>query len=237
MHRYATIVIGDSNLRHVDQTGTTAKVCVSTGAKLGHTANAMRYEAMEKYKNVVIHCGQNNITMKPTNVKQWDTQLSEEVQQLSTRIAALDANNVKTLLVNVPKSELAMTSKATQLMRTKINAELKKIADTHNHVSIIDVDDNMNEEADAWADYRHYSEIMCGKMLATVNTALKSALLRKGMPYTTPRKYQQVHASYRLGCGNCTHTQHNEDNCPKNGVKRAHPPSGSDSPPGKGPRM
>ena len=228
-----TLVIGDSNLRHVDQVGTTAKVCVSTGAKIGHTANAMKFEAVGKYENVVIHCGQNNIIVKPTNIQQWDAQLKEEMSQLSSQISKLDARNVKTVIVNVPKSELAMTSNSTKSMRNKINAQLKSIAETSNHVTIVNVNDNLNEEIDAWSDYRHYSEVMCGKMLAAVNVALDSKLLRDRMPSTTPRKYQQVHASYRLGCGVCTNTDHSEESCTKSSGKRPHPKSGSTSPPSK----
>jgi len=56
-----TLMCGESNLRYVNQTGTTAKVVVATGAKIGHIANMIAHEEVAKYKRIVIHGGQNNI--------------------------------------------------------------------------------------------------------------------------------------------------------------------------------
>jgi len=226
-----TLMIGDSNLRHVDQIGTTAKVCASTGAKLGHTANAMRFEQLEKYEYLVIHSGANNISCKPDiDIKAWETQLRFEVQQLAAQISPLDSKKVQTVLVSIPKSELSSTSKQTETMRTTINTELQSIAQTHNNVSVVEIDDDLNGEIDAWADYRHYSEMMCAKMLVSVNTALDNQLLRLGMRTTTPRKYGSVQTSYRLGCGICTRRVHSEENCPGTATVKRGPPSGSDPP-------
>ena len=226
-----TLMIGDSNLRHVDQIGTTAKVCASTGAKLGHTANAMKFEQMEKYESIVIHSGANNISMKPDiDISQWETQLRYEVQQLAAQIAPLDSKDVKTVLVSIPKSELSSASKQTEIMRNKINAELQSIADTHTNVTVVEMNDDLGGEIDAWSDYRHYSEMMCAKMLEAVNTALSNQLLRRGKPPTTSMKYGRVHTSYRLGCGACTRRQHSEENCPGSATGKRGPPSGSDLP-------
>ena len=227
-----TLVIGDSNLRHIDQVGTTAKVCASTGAKIGHTANALKYEDMDKYKNIVIHSGSNNITVGEVNMHQWKQQLEYEVKQLSTHIAQLDAKSVNTVLVAVPTNELAMSNQQTQTMRNQVNAQLEEIARLHKHVQYIQVQDELDGDMEAWADYRHYSEVMCGKVLEEINRALDCKLLRRGKPCTTPKKYGNLNASYRLGCGTCTRTEHGEDTCNRPiGVKRPHPASGSTSPP------
>ena len=234
-----TLIIGDSNLRHVDEIGTTARVCSSTGAKIGHTANALKFKQPEKYENVIIHAGANNISMKPVaSMPEWTAQLDREVKQLAEQISTLDSQNIQTVLIAVPKSELSTTSKQTERMRTIINKELNSIATTHNHVQVINLDDDMNGEIEAWADYRHYSEIFCGKMLEQINTTLDEQLLRRGKAATTPRKYGRVNTSYRLGCGYCTEMDHNEDTCPRSANSTASstkrgPPSGSKSPPTK----
>jgi hypothetical protein len=229
-----TLVIGDSNLRHVDQVGTTAKVCASTGAKLGHTANALKFENPDKYKHVVIHSGTNNITVEEVNIGQWKQHLDHELKQLSDHISSLDAKGVSTVIVGVPANELAMSNQQTQTMRDHINQKLKATADLHTHGQFLLVSDDLEDDMEAWTDYRHYSEVMCAKVLEEINRALGDKLLRRGMASTTPRKYTNVHASYRLGCGICTLTTHGEDTCPRPvGTKRPHPASGSTSPPYK----
>ena len=53
-----TLVCADSNFRYVNQTATTAKVNVATGAKIGHIANMLPHEDVEKFENIIIHAAQ-----------------------------------------------------------------------------------------------------------------------------------------------------------------------------------
>jgi len=230
-----TLIIGDSNLRHIDQLGTNAKVCASTGAKIGHTANALQYEDLNKYKHVVLHTGSNNIAAGEVNALQWKAQLDFEVEQLAAHVTNIDAKSVMTVIVAVPPSELAMTNETTKKMRNQINGELEQIANLHQHVQFMHVHDDLDGDTEAWSDYRHYSQVMCGKVLEEVNRALDGKLLRRGKwSPTTPQKYAKLHASYRLGCGSCTRTDHGEEECSRSvGTKRPHPASGSTSPPSK----
>ena len=122
-------------------------------------------------------------------------------------------------------------------MRTTINKELGDIVEMHNLVKMINVNDDVGDGADAWDDYRHYSEVMCSKVLNEIDNTLDSAFIRHGIPYTTPKKYAKVYAAYRLGCGFCTRVGHGpqDPECKsgeKKGLKRQNI-SGANIPPPK----
>ena len=223
-------MIGDSNLRHVNQEGTTAKVNSSTGAKVGHTANALAFEELDQYNHVIIHSGQNNINAQPVIFAQWENQLTSETAQLRQLLQNFKGN---TKIIAVPESDLATKSDQTKKMRHTINTQLKDLARSLPDGEFIEVNDDLGEGEEAWTDFRHYSEVMCAKVLEAVDASYtgESKFLRRGFKSTTPKKYTRVDASYRLGCGLCTLLGHLESTCTKlTGTKRINV-SGSDSPP------
>ena len=166
-------------------------------------------------------------------MKQWKQQVDKEADQISEHILNVNAKGVTTILVGVPANELAISNDQTKHMREYINKGLSKIANQHSKAQVISVNDDLDDE-DAWADYRHYSEMMCGKVLESINRALDDKLLRRKFKPTTPKKYAHVHASYRLGCGVCTLTTHSEETC-KYALAKKRPASSSslNSPPHK----
>ena len=226
-----TLVVGDSNLRHVDQLGTTAKVLSSTRAKIGHTANALKFEELNEYENLVLHTGQNNIDMKPDVIfAQWENQVRFEINQLTQQLKKFGGEKK---IIAVPESELACTNDQSIKMRTTINELLRELACKLEKNEIIEIDDDLGDDEEAWVDYRHYSEIMCGKVLETVNLTYtgENKLLTRGKKATSSRKYHGVHPSYRVGCGQCTRIGHSEERCENQiakkraNVSRSPPPS------------
>ena len=84
-----TLLIGTSQLRLIDQEGTTAKILASSGARIGHTANTLRYETTENYELIAIQTGDNNYDPNIdistfSNASQTDREQHDETQNLTT---------------------------------------------------------------------------------------------------------------------------------------------------------
>ena len=226
-----TLIVGDSNLRHVDQLGTTANVHSATGAKIGHVANALRSEEPGSYENIIIHAGQNNINEETKiNFAQWENQIRSEVTQLTQQLQRIDAT---AKIIEVPESLAATGSPLANKMRDLINEELRGVVNVLDNAEYIKVEAEIGDDEEAWSDYRHYSQVMCGKVLESIDATFPETnkLIRRGKPFTTAKKYSRVTPSYRFGCGNCTTIGHFEDACTRStGIKRPNI-SGSNSPP------
>ena len=216
-----TPFFGDSNLRHIDQLGTTATVHSATDAKIGHVANALKFEEVEKFENILIHVGQNNIIDEnKINFAQWENQIRSEITHLTQQLQRGKGN---TKIIEVPESLAATVSPQAKKMRNLINEELKGVVNILDNAEYITVNAEVGDDEDAWTDYRHYSQVMCGKLLEAIDTTFPESnkFIRRGKNSTTPRKYSRVNASYRLGCGSCTVMGHLEETCTKTtGVKR-----------------
>ena len=225
-----TLLVGDSNLRHVNEQATTATTRVATGAKIGHAANVLKFEEPSVYPNVIIHAGGNNIQQGVRSFSAWENQLRYESDQLHQQLQRFPGQKT---IIGVPTSEQATASTETHKMRESINEELKKLAQTVN-ANFLLVDDEIGEDEEAWVDYRHYSEVMCAKVLESIDASLHDdqKLLLRGKRSTTPRKYGKVNSSYKLGCTACTKMGHLEEGCSKS-FKRTDRPSGGHSPPSK----
>ena len=56
-----TLLIGDYNLRLVNDQAFFAKTDCATGAKNGHIANTLKDVNLAENNNLVVHAGQNNV--------------------------------------------------------------------------------------------------------------------------------------------------------------------------------
>ena len=82
-----TLLIGDSNLRRVKEKAFYAKTDCATGAKIGHIANSLAWTNTGEHENVIIHAGQNNVTVDPkVEIGTWEKQLKEEVTKLKAKV-------------------------------------------------------------------------------------------------------------------------------------------------------
>ena len=74
-----TLLIGDSNLRRVNEKAFYAKTDCATGAKIGHIANSLVWTSTGEHENVIIHAGQNNVSTDPkVEIGTWEKQMKQE---------------------------------------------------------------------------------------------------------------------------------------------------------------
>ena len=84
------VIIGTSNLRHVNQDALTADIICSPGAKIGHLANQLEVQNLDKYETVTLLGGCNNYAEFVT-VKSDDTEKTNDwVKQVDNEIKALE---------------------------------------------------------------------------------------------------------------------------------------------------
>ena len=87
-----TLLIGDSNLRLVNEQAFFAKTDCATGAKIGHT---LKHVNPEENNNLVVHTGQNNVDRgKQTDMAKWNNHLNYEVGALKKGINKLKKNSI-----------------------------------------------------------------------------------------------------------------------------------------------
>ena len=79
-----TLIVGDSNLKLVNSNAILADVVASSGAKIGHVTNQLRYENVNAYENIVIFAGVNNIPGQNDNIDESSvmSQIESEMQRL-----------------------------------------------------------------------------------------------------------------------------------------------------------
>ena len=65
-----TLILGDSNLKQVNGNALLADVVASSGAKIGHLSNQLQFEKLDRYENVVIFGGINNIPSPNENAEE-----------------------------------------------------------------------------------------------------------------------------------------------------------------------
>jgi len=84
-----TLIIGDSNLKLVNKNALLADVIASSGAKIGHIANQLSWENTNKYENIVVFAGINNIPGQHERLdeKGVERQIDSEVKTLEAELA------------------------------------------------------------------------------------------------------------------------------------------------------
>ena len=149
----------------MNEQATTSSTQVATGAKIGHAANVLRFEEATKYDNVIIHAGGNNITPQAVTFAVWENQVRAEIEQLQSQLIRFPGTKT---IIGVANSEQATANDQTIKMRTTLNEELKNLQSSIDNTKFVYVDDELGDQEEAWVDFRHYSEIMCAKVLEAV---------------------------------------------------------------------
>ena len=225
-----TLLIGDSNLRRVNEKAFYAATDCATGAKLGQIANALDWTATDEYDNVIIHAGQNNVLTDPAvKMDTWETQMKGEVSKLKTKTARFK----KTVLVGVSPAPWCRKTDKTRLMREKVNHELQKLTTGHPDITYIDIEQDDDDCAN-WEDDRHMTEKFTKYMMGKVSEEMYSIhggqFFVRNTPWTCKGKYSGVKGTYSIGCNTCT-GMGPECTC-KSSNKQSRPSRG-ESPPNK----
>ena len=230
----STLMIGDSNMRRINEKAFKMRTDCATGAKIGHIANSLQYyEADEKTEEVIVHVGQNNVLQEDVELGTWETQVKSEVAVLKKEIRRFK----KSVVVGVPTAPWCERNEATVRMREIINKSLKEMSKDllnskyvviENHTYAPGIDDTTVGEL-LWEDERHMTETMTAYTMSKIEEAIafaKEDFRVIGPKPTSQRKYGGVTATYRMGCERCTRTGHSQESC-----KDRKRPASSGSPP------
>lgn len=237
-----TLMMGDSNLRRVNEKATRAKTDVASGAKIGHAANSLSFEDPAEYNHLVINVGVNNIdTNRECNLEQWKAQTEYEVKQLKAQIVNFADKGAKTVVLAIPDTPIADYSAKTKEMKKIINQQLSKTVQEVNSLStdsaaFITVKNVTESPEESWEDDLHMTEIMTANMMEATNAQISTwaggeedLFILRGVKLTSEKKYGQVNGTYRVGCGRCTRRGHSEEHCSVTYTKKHKLSSSSDN--------
>ena len=233
-----TLIIGDSNLKQVNSNALLADVVTSSGAKIGHISNQLKYEKLDTYDNIVIFGGINNI---PAPNEQADEslvwkQISGELGDLEKELSAQVIKGKNIFLTQVAKAKHTTTPRAANL-RQKINMQYVKMVDslrkknTKVKVDIITWPVQTNEEE--FSSIKAISEQATVNFLHKIgekvgNDKFRATYLDSKL---TAFQYSSVTSTYPLGCYKCTALNHSREDCPLDLTKKRHASSDLDGKP------
>ena len=227
-----TFVVGDSNLRRLNEKSLRAKTDCATGAKIGHVANTLSFEEGH-YDHIIIHAGQNNVDVNPdTNLEEWEAQTNYEITQLKSQLVKPIENGTKVVVVGISNSPWCEYTAKSKKMKKSVNRQLGQLVNEINfkqpdYAAFVTIENDRG--SDYWEDDRHMTELMSAKMIETVNLQLAkwssvndNQFIIRGIKLTSDRKYGAVNATYRVGCGKCTRLGHGEDSCTVKAISKKH---------------
>ncbi|MCH2389498.1 MAG: hypothetical protein MK234_02335 [Nitrospinales bacterium] len=225
-----TVMIGDSNLRCVNERGVMARVTSITGGKIGHIVNQVQFENLDKIENVVLSAGQNCIEdVETMDKKVWEKRTQEELKNYEALVTNLMKKGKKVFIVSVPPVPCTQRSGQTKSARAFINANLSKIVqqavskNTTGMAAYIDENDgNFNAQID-FTDERHLSQMAIERRIAGLDEVLPEGQKLKdpslpAKPTCDP--YRGCYGGYPVGCEFCCQMRHNVHVCPSKEVKQ-----------------
>ena len=217
-----TTMIGDSNLRCINESGVMASVTSITGGKIGHVANQVFFEDLSSIDNVVLSAGQNCINDREEMGKgEWEKRTMGEITELENQVKTLLNNKKKVLIMNVPPVPIATQIKVRKEARSFINTNLQKLCERQKKhygkiTFVVENDGNYNAKTD-FTDERHLSPMAVERILNTINEHLPSTQKLKNenlTAHSTGKPYRGCYGTYPTGCNYCTRLKHGEANCP-----------------------
>lgn len=226
-----TVFIGDSNLRHLNENAMLAEgVCVS-GAKIGHIANQVKFQQLEKRSCVVLSAGTNNIVKDLTEEEfaDWYGQLSSEMKMLEGDLKEHVTGKSRSAIITEVPSLPFIATKIQKKQRATINTKFKEMAANlkkghpASPVTLLPAEDNLGSQF--FEDSKHISpklmEMICAQVNAIKN--IRSPSLKGTMAHE--KAYASVGTAYPMGCALCTKLNHHPNDCRAklgSGLKRHH---------------
>ena len=227
-----TLMVGDSNMRRINEKAFYAKTDCATGAKIGHVANSLEWTAASEHENVIIHAGQNNVSIDPkVEINTWEKKMKDEVTKLENQVK----NFKNVLLVGVPPAPWCRKTDKTKLMRKKVNKALQGMT-SNPKIKFLEIEQSTDDDDDAnWEDDRHMTErftnFVMSKICVEMYELQEGPFFIKNVPWTCKGKYSGLNSTYRLGCDECTGMGHSSEKCSRKGKSNKRgPPSGGESP-------
>ena len=216
-----TIIIGDSNLKQVNSNALLADVVSSSGAKIGHICNQLRHEKIDKYENIVIFAGVNNIPPSHENVDEvalWK-QIEGEMDCLENQLAEHVNKGKNVFLTQVTQARHTSSPRASKL-RDKINKRYGSMADKlkkrNKKVKTGVISWPLVVSENDFSSVKAISEQATTKFIHEVETRVGNQKLRATYldSKLTSYQYANVTPAYPLGCYQCTAMNHSREECP-----------------------
>ena len=224
-----TLIIGDSNLKQVNSNAILADVVASSGAKIGHISNQLKHEKLDKYENLVIFAGVNNIPPAHENVDEkvlWG-QISNEMDGLEKELAQHVVKGKNIFLTQVAKARHTQSPRAAKL-REKINKKYVSMSENLKKqnkkvkTGVITWPAVVSESD--FSSVKAISEQATIKFVQEVTERVGNKKLRATYLDTklTSYQYSNVTSTYPLGCYQCTEMMHSREECPLELTKKRH---------------
>ena len=230
-----TLILGDSNLKRINSNAILADVVASSGAKIGHLRNQLKYEKVDNYQNLVIFGGINSIPGPNENGSEgtmWQ-QIEEEMNGLERELTPLVKKGKNVFLTQVPHASHTQTPRASSL-RQKVNKGYNQMRDRLRKVNAAASVDVLTWTplAEQFETSKGISEQGTINFIQKVsekigNDKLRATYLDSNL---TTHPYSAVSTTYPLGCYKCTAMHHSQNTCAVDFSKKRHASSELDGP-------
>ena len=218
-------MIGDSNLRCVNENGVMANVTAITGGKIGHICNQIKYTDLSKTNSIVLSAGQNCINDVSSFTRpEWEKKTNNEIDKYEKIAKKLKNEGKNVFLLAIPPAPITQVSKETKSARNFINEKISCISQRSmkdktpgkGFISFISQEDGNYNESTDFTDERHLSELAVNRVLTTLDNLLPNSqklfdIDMKDKP--TGKPYRNCYGTFPIGCQVCTSVGHNESTC------------------------
>ena len=229
------VIIGTSNLRHVNQDALTADIICSPGAKIGHLANQLEVQNLDKYETVTLLGGCNNyaefVTVKSDDTEKtndWVKQVDNEIKALEHVVEKVIQEGKEVIIsspLNMPLTEKNCNTANQKTIMTKKLMTMKEHIDEKTgpgKLFIVSPPDRQPTEYEDYTDdLQHLTTTGTARLLQTFDEFLTaipgrkrhSLHLHNGENSTLDKFSRGVTTAHPFGCRICCRIGHMSQHC------------------------
>ena len=222
-----TLILGDSNLKLINSHALLADVVSSSGAKIGHVTNELSFENAEKYKNIVLFAGINNIPGPNERVDEQKVtkQIETEMKTLETEAAKHMKKGRNIFFTEVSNSQHCRSNPRAIKRRNNINKGLVdmkiRLKTQHKNAKTDVINWSPFLDENDYSTVKAISNKAIIEFLSKVEEKIDGSLRANYLDRTlTAEPYTKVTPTYPMGCRKCTAIGHAESSCPADHSKK-----------------
>jgi hypothetical protein len=207
-------------LKRVNSSALLADVITSSGAKIGHISNQLSFEDVEKYSNVVLFTGINNVPGPNERVDENNLgkQIDTEMKALEGELSKLAKKGKNVFLTQVANPKHARLNTRNTNIRNKINKDMidmkNRLKAQYKKVKIDTINWSVFVDEDDYETVKAVSEKALVSWLHKVDEKIEGPLRAKYLDTKlTTEPNTRVTSTYPLGCRKCTKMEHSEYTC------------------------
>ena len=200
-----------------------ATVTSSTGAKIGHIANQISFEKLDKIENVVINAGQNCTNdIEKLDKDKWQERTRSEISEMEKQVVNLMNKGKRVFVMAVPPVPATTSTSQRKEGRKYINKNLKKLVQSGitkgapgTAVFLEENEGNFHPATD-FLDERHLTPIAIERVIRKIEEMLPADQKLRNTKLTehaTCKPYKGCYGTYPIGCSFCTQMEHQEHEC------------------------